>query len=363
MRWLNSGALRNERPRPNLEAMQIPNTAMNLDEGTVEFTVATDRLLELPPDSHMTLFSTSRAQHVWLVEWGPQNRLRFFHARPDQQTRLAELAGQPLRPGRQQFIAFAWSADGDSLYCGEKGGEDLRKALSSEIDWASLVPLPDGTILRVGDEGVEVGYFRMTSGGAVIAQSSPIQVARHQIETARVLVRNSQLADFLFESSLIQQVLVLLVTTMEVYCRERVLELHAKGIDVDLSALLDAFIPANYRNDYEATLHTQAESEGKSALGLLLDDRKLNFQNWKSLKKIYAKGLGVSLVDVAPEDCLERVRQVIRWRHKVIHASGDHSILDEEPDGTPIFSKRELGDSCVKAIETFLDGLHTATHL
>lgn len=335
--------------------------AINPQEGTVHFTIRAETLLSLAEEATVTLFSSAKEHHVLLLEWGPGNRLRLFHGLPNQETRMAELEDLRLREGGRLFVAFTWSHDQDQLFGGEQGEDALRKAATSVVDWVSLIPLPGGGVLRVGDEGLHVGYFRMTADGEVIAESSAIDVARHHIARAQLLLDHAKAGDFLFETTVVQQVVVLLVTLIEVYGRSRIIELAELGVPVRVDALVDAFVPDRYRNQYKEELMARSRLQGKTELELLLGDGRVNFQNWAQFKKSYNKGMGVRLGEEVPTNIAEQVQEVIRWRHKIVHGRGDAAQIDVDADGELVFTTQEFGRDCLDSVEAFVEAVRGST--
>jgi len=186
----------------------------------------------------------------------------------------------------------------------------------------------DGALYQIGDEGVIVGSYSVRVDGQEVLSPLAKEIWDFTIVKTRHLLghlsKDCGREDFMFETILVQQILVMLVTGFEIYSKERFVELGG-------------------------------DSEPLS---------RNHFQSYDRTKETY-KGIGIKFGEIPglKSDVLERLQKYILWRHKIIHSSQEMVILNAEqvPAKDPIFAKRELAEIAVSDFSYFINALHIET--
>lgn len=210
-------------------------------------------------------------------------------------------------------------------------------------------------------KGIKMGGFQITRNGKVVFQEEAKNIFDFQIEKAKVLICNCKNGDFLFESTLVQQVVVLLVTALERYARFRFCEISKEGKVVNLGALCEAFIPKKYRDLQKKEIEETAKSENKPEIEILVGKRIINFQNWDDLRKAYKKGYGITFGEAAEANFTKKLKKYIQWRHDIVHATSEKTLLDYDEKGSPIFSNKLLAENATDVFVEFVGSFHNLT--
>jgi hypothetical protein len=180
--------------------------------------------------------------------------------------------------------------------------------------------------------------------------------------------------DFLFETSLSQQALVMLVRGFEVYSKNRFVEMgtelekQAKSPRIDL--LLSRFAKRQKPRD---EVRSYAQEGGISILESMVRVPRrsgqkgvINFQNWDDCKRAYSLGYNIQFGKIPDlrSDILQRIQQYIKWRHKIMHASEDTTVLNFEnvPQEEPVFANFALVERATKDFTEFIEKLHAQTN-
>lgn len=252
----------------------------------------------------------------------------------------------------------------NAIYVGEYGRGELRSAKSFEDPNVKFRVGKDGKIYQIGDKGIQVGYYRVKVGKEVVLEPMAKEIFDFWMKKIRILIENCKRGDFLFESTLVQQIIVMLTTAFEVYTRTRFVELEKEGKVVNMEALYNRFVPKKYREQFKEEVRESATKQGKTELEVFIERRRVNFQNWGEFKDAYNKGyeLKIGEVDV-PNDILLDVQRFINWRHKIIHSKEDQTMINFEdvPPAEPIFTNKDLAEKGLNAFQRFVNEFHKST--
>ena len=92
----------------------------------------------------------------------------------------------------------------------------------------------------------------------------------------------------------------------------------------------------------------------------------INFQNWDDCKRAYSLGYNIQFGTIPDlrSDVLVRIQQYIKWRHRVMHASEDMTVLNSEnvPPEEPVFANFALAEQAKKDFVEFIEKLHAQTN-
>ncbi|MCU4139284.1 MAG: hypothetical protein MW690_001216 [Methanophagales archaeon] len=222
----------------------------------------------------------------------------------------------------------------------------------------------DGRIYQIGGKDIRVGYYRVKVGKEVVLEPTAKEIFDFQMEKIRILIENCKKGDFLFESTLVQQIIVMLTTAFEVYTRTRFIELEKEGKIVNMEALYNHFVPKKYREQFKEDVRESANKQGKTELEVFIERRRVNFQNWKDFKDAYNKGYGLKIGEVSvSNDILLDVQRFIDWRHKIIHSKDDRTMInfEEVPPAEPIFTNKDLAEKGLNIFRKFINEFHKST--
>jgi hypothetical protein len=105
--------------------------------------------------------------HYFRLERTQDRRLNFYHSSPATGTRLASLDLKPVPTFERAYLAFTWSPEEVHLHCDPR---DLSVGIlnaTGNFSPISYRVLPDGSVLQLGSEGVQVMNVRVQRGKEV----------------------------------------------------------------------------------------------------------------------------------------------------------------------------------------------------
>ena len=186
------------------------------------------------------------------------------------------------------------------------------------------------------------------------------------VTKVNILIDGCKLKDFFFESTLVQQCLVMLVTGFEVYARTRFVEMEKEGRKPNIEGIIEEFAK---KESVKEEIEDYAKSMGKSLLESMLEVRKgkgvINFQNWKDCKAAYNKAYGIKFGEIPnlTGGILENIPKYIDLRHKIIHSKYDMTVLnfDRVPPEEPIFANMVFIEQARDDFIEFMEKLHRET--
>mgnify|MGYP000029317915 CR=1 FL=1 len=343
--------------------LKIPVEQLNEREGTITFVVTESNLFEesIPL---IRILEIAKGQTVFILDRDSDFYLRFIQSNPNYKTKIAKINIRDFRNAPNLYIAFTWSEKENVIYVGEYRRSELRSAKSFEDPNIKFRVGKDGGIYQIGDKGIQVGYYRVKVGKEVVLEPMAKEIFDFQMEKARILIENCKKGDFLFESTLVQQIIVMLTTAFEVYTRARFVELEKEGKIVNMEALYNRFVPKKYREQFKEEVKESASKQGKTELEVFIERRRVNFQNWEDFKDAYNKGYDLKIGEIGvPNDILLDVQRFINWRHKIIHSKDDQTMInfEEVHPAEPIFTNKDLAEKCLNVFQKFIKKFHKKT--
>lgn len=330
-------------------------------EGTIEFNYVSETLFDASVPQEVILELAAGA-HIFQLLRNERLELLFYHSSPGTGTRVATLNLTSITPCSRVYIALVWSPSEIRLYVGPRiaGGKLVRaKGMPSPVRFRVG---RDGHIYKIGDTGVEVGHYSMRLGGRLVLQPTAIEAWRNTVQALEVL-KNAKLEDgYAFEVVLSNFIIVALVTGFETYCKTRFLELESEGITPDLEALIVAFYSRRERACLTLEdLKAEALAEKRTVIRRMVEERRINFQEYEHAKKAYRKAYGIRFGDIGiSSNDLALLQRLIRHRHKVVHFSPWEGYLPT-PLGKPEFSNLKLVEKAIACFDHFVVKLHEAT--
>lgn len=342
----------------------IPLDKINEKEGTLEFRVSKGNLMNTSLEN-VLFFDVQVSESRFALHRDKNFELVFTHWNIRTGIKIAKVNVRQLDIDRGLFIALTWSEKENNLYVGEVGGSDLKSS-KAEQQGGKIRIGKNGALYQIGDEGIEVGWYRIREGGRDVLMPTAKEIWDFTITKANILIEGCKLKDFLFESTLVQQCLVMLMTGFEVYTKEKFVEMEKEGREPNIQALTEEFVK---RESVKGEIEDYARATGKSLLESILEVRKgkglINFQNWEDCKTAYNKGYGIKFGEIPDlkSKVLENIQEYIELRHKIIHSKEDMTMLnfDKVPPEEPIFAKKEFIEQARDDFIEFVEKLHNLT--
>lgn len=342
--------------------IRIPIEQLNEQEGRIEFVVR-GLYIFVKNIPLIRILEIVKGQTVFILERDSNFFLKFIQSNPNYKTKIVKMNIRDFYNVSSLYIALTWSEKENAIYVGEYGGSKLRSSKSFDDPNIKFRVGKDGKIYKIGDKNIKIGDYKVKIDKEVVLESMAKEIFDFQMEKIKILIENCKKGDFLFESTLVQQIIVMLTTAFEVYTRTRFLELEKEGKVVNIEALYKCFVPKNYREQFKKEVVEKADKQGKTELEVFVE-KKINFQNWKHFKDAYNKGYGLKIGEIGvSKDILFDVQRFIDWRHKIIHSKGDWTIInfEELPQEKPIFTNKDLAIKGLNTFQKFINELHKST--
>lgn len=262
------------------------------------------------------------------------------------------------------FIALVWGEEENKLFAGEWGKGNLLKSTATQLE--GLVRLgADGSLYQIGDHGVKIGYYHIPQDGKDILFPTAKEMWDFTIDKVNVIISGCELKDFLFQTTLVQQCLVMLMTGLEVYAKNRLLEMENEGKSPDIDKILNEFAK---KLDVRREVEEFANNNDMSMLHGLIRIRGqglINFQDWDQMKAAYNKAFNIKFgeIESLKNEILQKIQTCGDWRHKIIHSKMDMSILNiatiQSED--PVLSDKKFIESARNDFIEFIEKLDEET--
>ncbi|MFC7130542.1 hypothetical protein [Haloferax chudinovii] len=202
----------------------------------------------------------------------------------------------------------------------------------------------NGNLVRIGDSGVEVGDYQVHVDGERVLKPTAIEMAEFNFKKADHLLRAADSEEFLIETTIVQQMIGLMVTVIETYLKEKYVELSRENLSEQetINSLLQI-----YPGD-EKKLRKVGKKRGLDPAEFATM-REMNFQDISNAHKVYNSGLGFNLQQFLNSNGFRpAIEKNINRRHEIIHEGPDKAMLETSgPDGTPVFADKEYGENLV----------------
>jgi len=217
-------------------------------------------------------------------------------------------------------------------------------------------------IVAKSDSNFEIVNPIYRTGKKTIIGSNAINLFEFKLKRIEILIKYIKKGDFLFETTLCRQIIVILTTAFEIYARMRFLELEKEGLKLNMDILYEKFIPEDIRQNVRELIKRESINEKRSELEIFIERRNINFQEWASFKKAYNKGYGLIIGNIEiSNDILIYIQKLIEWRHKIIHSIIDSLAIDIDKNGKSIDTNERLAKISYKAFKKFIELFHKKT--
>lgn len=339
--------------------------ALRRPEGTITFIGKYEGIFDRSKGRGI-LLNVVAGQTILRLERGENLDVDFIYSSPGTGTRIATVNIESLKDSSALRFFLVWSPDEIRLHIGSaEGKSELLNGYGKTAEYQLMVG-KDGSVVQVGNKGVEVMGVHVASGGKTILESPAINTWHDTIKAIDILETGTSKEGYIFENVVSCMSLVILCTGFETYCKKRFIELVGEGMTPNYSNLEKTFFSTKER---EANLMDEflrdAKLRGDSLAQEIVDRRRIDFGNYDDCKDAFNKGYGVKFPEDLGIDSLviQRVKEFIGYRHKIVHVSPLQSMLNfyEVPFKEPIFAKKETIQVAREVFSTFIEGLHKAT--
>lgn len=348
---------------PQYKKQQIIE-ALRRPEGTFVFTGKYEGLFDKEKGRGLLLDVVS-GKTVLRLEREKNLDVNFVYSSPGTGTRVATVNIEQLKDSIALQFFLVWSPEKISLHIGSIG--KTRMLIGNEGRKASyqLFVGSDGSVVQVGDKGVDVMGVFVARGGKTVVSSPAINTWHDTIKAISILQTGTSKEGFAFESVVSCMSLVMLCTGLETYCKKRFIELIEEGIKPDYSILEKSFFTAKERkkgliND----LSEIAKLKNHSLAQEIAEHRRIDFGNYGKCRDAF-KAYGIKLVEDlgVTNQTIQKLQKFILYRHKIVHVSPLIGVLNlhEVPPKEPIFANKKTVQTAIEVFANFVEGLHKAT--
>lgn len=330
----------------NIRTLEQKLTMVNEEEGTISFRVIKSNLknrnIEL-----LKIFDVFTGESRFALHRNKNCELIFTHWNINSGERIAILSIEDFSLEKGLLITLTWSKTENFLYVGDLNNKLKLKKSKAEQKNVRIRKSKDGTLYKIGDDNIKVGDYRIKKGSQDILIPTAKEIWDFNIIKINRLINTSKSKDFLHETTLVQQCIVMLITGFEVYTRSRILEIEQEGVYSNNNDLINAFAK---KESIKKEVFEYAKINNRSILESLLRIRNgiglINFQNWKECKKAYNKAYKIKIGEIKNfkvKDPFKEIKDTIELRHKIIHSNKDITIanIDKLPIEKPVFTNRE----------------------
>ena len=333
-------------------------------EGTVTFKYTCKKLFD-PDVGKGILIDIPSGQHLFRIERDKNLILHFFHSAPGIGTRVASIDLKKVQPSETVFLAFTWSPEEINFHFGSQPpGAKLISAKGS-LSKKQLRIGKDGSIYEIGGPGIEVMGASIYKDGKPVLQPTAIDAWKETIKATEILGTGKSDQGYIFETTMTNLTLAILVTGFEAFTKKRFLEIEQEGIKPDIDAVVNSFSSRQQRDAGIAEiLKSEVNDEKKTVLQLIVEKNSINFQNYQKCKLAYNKAYEIKFGDLGiKSSTLEKIKKFILYRHRIIHVSALLGMLNqpEVPPDEPVFPKKELRIDAIREFDDFIGKLHDAT--
>ena len=201
-------------------------------------------------------------------------------------------------------------------------------------------------------------------GDNKILDSTAIQTWDETKTSIEILFKGTSPDGDIFEFICANLAIVILVTGLESYCKRRFLELEEEGIEPNFEKLTRKFIPKIERVDLTQIIIDRACANGVSPTKQLVNEDRINFQNYDNCKTAFKKAYGINFgEDLKVSSILiEQLKDLLSYRHKIVHVSPLKAMPNSDTKNKGIIRpSKDYATNAMNIIREFIHSLHFAT--
>lgn len=188
----------------------MPIQKLSQKAGTVTFRVTAPNLYDAPLED-IVIFKEKVSESIFLLHRDTQFNLVFSHSRTKTGIRESKVDLRQFDPATTLIVALRWSEKENHLYVSKPDNSNVKVSRAEQKGGKIRID-EDGALHQIGDNGIDVASYRIVQDGKDLLLPLAKEVWDSTIIKVNVLIDGCKLRDFLFETTLIQQCIVMLVT-------------------------------------------------------------------------------------------------------------------------------------------------------
>ncbi|MBF0463646.1 MAG: hypothetical protein HQK88_01315 [Nitrospirae bacterium] len=298
------------------------------------------------------LFSRVEGKFYYRLERDELLNICFYHSSPGTDTRVSSVNIEPLTGNDKINCTISWHPDSISLKIEGQNPKLLKQSTGIISDKKFRVDT-DGNLVQIGDVGVRTMNVNIVENRKRTLQPTAIDAWNNTIEGINILISgesNNPETAHIYDVVNTNFIIVMLVTGFETYCKKRFIELEEEGIIVSIDKLFYEFISNRERdNGAVERIKTEASAKGISLLKKLIEENRIDFQNYERCKDAYNKGYNIVFGKSLnlKNTLLEQIQTNIKYRHKIVHVSAIDVILDRNKG--LVFANKDYAQKAIAA--------------
>ena len=347
------------------EIIQSMKKEMKTPVGTITFVYSSPDLTNKLVNGGI-IFEIVSGKHAFLLERTNDLKVNYYYSSPGSGTSIATIDLKTLPKFSKAFFCFTWSPDKITLSIGPKGINDAKLiSVEGQESKKQIKVGDDGGIYFIGDKNVSVMDVSVFQGGREVLSSTAIEAWDNIKSAIEILGTGKSEKGYIHECVVTNLSLSTMVTGFESYLKKRFLELEGEGIVPDIESLLDSFLTTKEKdNDMHEIIKEEASQSNISILKYMVQKRRINFQNFATVKKVFKKTYGLTLESAGIDSRhIVPIKKYLIYRHRIIHISPLLGILNQAdvPPDNPEFPKESFKTEALEIFNEFITRFHTAT--
>lgn len=198
----------------------------------------------------------------------------------------------------------------------------------------------NGISINVGDTGVIHSEFQF------ITYDEKTGLAKTEIlpsakELWNITINEINSAIEINSRFIIKSCLFSLVTGFEIYTKNLAIELDKKGKCNNCQDLLTRFA-----KNCESEAEEEAKKQHITVLQYLINERRINFQNFDDTKRTYNKAFHIVFGEMFDSELITRLKKYFSYRHILMHINPLISLLEIDVDLNKNLIEKMKEDLC-----------------
>ncbi|MAO10951.1 MAG: hypothetical protein CMC07_08740 [Flavobacteriaceae bacterium] len=303
---------------------------------------------------------------MFILERTDDLSVNYYYSSPGSGTSVAKIDLKPLTKFTKAFFCFTWSPDKITLSIVPRGIDDAKLITAEGSESKKQIRVGnDGSIYFIGDENVSVMNVSIYQRGKEVLSSTALEAWMNTKSAIEILGAGKSENEYIHECVVTNLSLSIMVTGFESYLKKRFLELEEEGIAANTDKLFDSILSSKEKkNNFQKVIIEEAMQGKISILKYIVQNRRINFQNFNDLKKAFKKTYGLTLTSAKIDSSLiVPIKKYLVYRHRIIHVSPLMGLLNQPdvPPDEPVFPKESLKREALGVFNEFITLFHNAT--
>jgi hypothetical protein len=341
-----------------------PETAMKRPVGSAVFDFTIPPLFKNPPKK-LVIFEQIAGAHYFGLHRDAELLLHYFHSSPGTGTREAVVDLKQISESEKIRIIFTWNPDEITIDAVTRVDGEVTSVSGNSAESPVNVRIgKDGNVYWSAKHGETIMQLQLNVGGQEVLHSSAIETWHETLSAVDVLDKGESSDGFLFETVMTNMILSSLVTGFEAYMKKRFEELDAEGVEISEERLLEFVCDDRDQPEhFKAEFFKRAEEQSITLVQLTNKERRINFQEYKTCKRVFRDVYGLTIVgDQISSELVSRIKEYISYRHRIVHVSPMASVWNwREMPTKPVIPSKQIRSEVVDSFKAFIEGFHSRT--